>query len=131
MSASHILPLKAPNPLPATGVDIVTFKVWRNTLVSHIQQDKNHYHFMEEGKYSSWRAAEFGRRIEHLHEQDPDKLVLDAKERISQQQYELEINNLLTVRNAQLSKFITHIVRGIRAWIPNKLRSQLGRLILS
>ena len=109
MSASHILPLKAPNPLPATGVDIVTFKVWRNTLVSHIQQDKNHYHFMEEGKYSSWRAAEFGRRIEHLHEQDPDKLVLDAKERISQQQYELEINNLLTVRNAQLSKFITHI----------------------
>ena len=46
MSVSYVLPLKAPAPLPASGVDIVTFKVWKNTLVAHIAQDANHYHYI-------------------------------------------------------------------------------------
>ena len=74
VSNNHILPLKAPSPLPANGVDIVTFKVWRNTLIAHIQQDVNHHYFMDGGLYSEWQAAEFGRRISQLHDDDPDKL---------------------------------------------------------
>ena len=110
VSNSYILPLKAPSPLPANGVDIVTFKVWRNTLIAHIQQDVNHHYFMDGGIYSEWQAAEFGRRISQLHDDDPDKLALDEKyERIGQQVYNVKINNVLTVRNAQLSKFVTHI----------------------
>ena len=97
MSTSYILPLKAPNPLPATGVDVVTFKVWKNTLIAHIQQDKNHHHFMEDGKYSTWQAAEFGRRIAQLHDDDPEKNILDAKEDISQQEYDMQVANLLSV----------------------------------
>ena len=109
MSTSYILPLKAPNPLPATGVDVVTFKVWKNTLVAHIQQDKNHHHFMEDGKYSTWQAAEFGRRIAQLHDEDPEKVILDSKDNLSQQEYDAELAGILSIRNAQVSKFITHI----------------------
>ena len=64
---------------------------------------------MEDGKYSTWQAAEFGRRIAQLHDDDPEKNILDAKEDISQQEYDMQVANLLSVRYAQLSKFITHI----------------------
>ena len=98
------------SPLPVNGVDIVTFKVWRNTLIAHIRQDMNHHYFMDGGLYSEWQAAEFGRRISQLDDDDPDKLALDEKyERIGQQVYNVKINNVLTLRNAQLSKFVTHI----------------------
>ena len=63
MTTSYILPLKAPTPLPASGVDSVTFKVWKNTLIANIQQDANHHNFMPGGMYDEWRAAEFGSRI--------------------------------------------------------------------
>ena len=109
-SHNYILPLKAPSPLPASGVDIVTFKVWRNTLISHVQQDANHHHFMDGGRYAVWQAAELGTRIRELAEDDPDKLVLDGKlQRLGQAAYNVELRQLLGQRNAQLAKFITHI----------------------
>ena len=109
MSVSYILPLKAPAPLPASGVDIVTFKVWKNTLVAHIQQDAHHHHFMPGGKYATWRAADLGQRIAELHNRDPDKLVIDAKNNINAATREAELDRLLVTRNAQLAKFVTHI----------------------
>ena len=57
MTTNYVLPLKAPAPLPADGVDIVKFKVWKNTLVAHIQQDANHHQFMPGGIYQTWIAA--------------------------------------------------------------------------
>ena len=109
MSVSYVLPLKAPSPLPATGVDIVTFKVWKNTLVAHIQQDANHYHFMPGGKYSSWQSAETGQRIQRLHDRDPDKVIIDRKRDQDAATKEAELDRLLQLRNAQLAKFVTHI----------------------
>ena len=110
MSASYILPLKAPTPLPATGVDIVTFKVWKNTLTAHIQQDAHHHHFMPGGLYSTWIAADQGRRILAVHDQDHDKLVLDGKRaRQGDAEYAQGMANLLVSRNSQLAKFITHV----------------------
>ena len=109
-SHNYILPLKAPTPLPASGVDIFAFKVWKNTLTAHVQQDTNHHHFMEGGRYAAWRAADLGNRILQVVDDDPDKVVLDGKrERIGQAQYNAELAQLLGKRNAQLSKFITHI----------------------
>ena len=108
MSTHYILPLKAPTPLPASGVDIVTFKVWKNTLTAHIQQDANHHHFMPGGLYSEWIAADVGARIEQIHEEDHDKLVLDAKE-TDNAEYDRKLASLLISRNSQLAKFITHI----------------------
>ena len=108
MSSNHILPLKAPNPLPANGVDVVAFKVWKNTLIAHIQQDTNHHHFMPDGVYSVWRAAESGRRIGALHDEDPDRLILEGKN-LGERALNAELLKLLTLRNAQLSKFITHV----------------------
>ena len=109
MSVSYILPLKAPSPLPASGVNIVTFKVWRNTLVAHIAQDANHYHFMPGGKYATWQAADLGQRISALHDRDPDKLVIQAKRNQDAATTEAELDRLLVNRNAQLAKFVTHI----------------------
>ena len=109
MAVSYILPLKAPAPLPATGVSIVTFKVWKNTLVAHLQQDANHYHFMPEGRYSTWRAAEFGNRIENLHATDPDRIAAQNKRNQTEQQLAIDLERLLQTRNAQLAKFVTHI----------------------
>ena len=109
-SSNYILPLKAPNPLPASGVDIVTFKCWKNTLIAHIQQDSNHHHFMPGGKYSTWTAADLGTRIQDLDEDDEDKLVLDGKrDRSGEVVYNAEMTRLLNKRNAQLAKFITHV----------------------
>ena len=110
MSSHYILPLKAPTPLPASGVNIVTFKVWQNTLKSHIQQDANHHHFMSGGLYSEWIAADTGNRINQLHNKDHDKLVLDGKAEMSQAEYDRALASLLVSRNSQLAKFITHIV---------------------
>ena len=111
MSAlNYVLPLKAPTPLPASGVDTVTFKVWKNTLIAHIQQDTNHHHFMPGGVYEQWRAADYGARIERLHDEDPDKQTIDGKyERLGQAGHAAEIAKLLALRNAQLAKYITHI----------------------
>ena len=109
-TVSYILPLKAPAPLPATGVTIVTFKVWKNTLVSHLEQDANHHYFLPGGKYSSWTAAEFGKRISRLVDTDPDKIAADGKRnQLGDNAYENELERILNCRNAQLSKFITHI----------------------
>ena len=109
MAVSYILPLKAPAPLPATGVSIVTFKVWKNTLVAHLQQDAHHFHFLPGGRYSTWQAAEFGNRIHELHNRDPDKLAAEAKEDMTPRRLEAELEKLLQQRNAQLAKFVTHI----------------------
>lgn len=106
------LPLKAPNPLPASGVDIVTFKVWKNTLIAHVQQDANHYQFMEAGRYSTWQARESGRYIPTLAVDDPEKRALDEKKTnltLSSANYDTAIEELTSKRNAQLAKFITHV----------------------
>ena len=109
-TVSYILPLKAPAPLPATGVTIVTFKVWKNTLISHLEQDANHHHFLPGGKYSTWTAAEFGKRISRLVNTDPDKVAAEGKrDQLGADGFEHEIERILNSRNAQLSKFITHI----------------------
>ena len=109
-TVSYILPLKAPAPLPATGVTIVTFKVWKNTLIAHLQQDANHHHFLPGGKYATWTAAEFGSRINDLVATDPDKVAADAKlNQLGDNGHRRELERILVMRNAQLAKFITHI----------------------
>ena len=110
MSLNYVLPLKAPTPLPASGVDTVTFKVWRNTLVAHIQQDTNHHNFMPGGLYEQWQAAEHGTRIRLLHDEDPEKQTIDGKlARLGEAGHAAEITKLLALRNAQLAKYITHV----------------------
>ena len=79
MSTQYILPLKAPAPLPASWVDVVTFKVWKNTLISHIQQDANNFLFMLGGIYATWRAAMSGVRIRQVDDADTEKVTLDGK----------------------------------------------------
>lgn len=111
---NYYLPLKAPTPLPAQGVDTVTFKVWRNTLTAHLEQDANHYHFMPDGRYGTWIARDVGKRIAELVPDDPDKKTLDEKKaatppQLTETAYNNAIELLTNKRNAQLAKFITHI----------------------
>ena len=111
MSSSYYLPLKAPTPLPATGVTSVTFKVWKNTLTAHLEQDAAHHFFMSDGLYSIWIARDAGKRIPEIIEEDPDKKVLFEKKTagtLSEQAYNAAMAQLLSKRNAQLAKFITH-----------------------
>ena len=111
--SNYYLPLKAPTPLPATGVTAVTFKVWKNTLIAHLEQDANHHHFMPGGKYSTWIAKDVSKRIAQLHDEDPDKQSLDEKRdavppTLTARQYTDKIVEFLNKRNAQLSKFVIH-----------------------
>ena len=111
-TTQYILPLKAPAPLPASGVDVVTFKVWKNTLIAHIQQDANHFLFMDGGIYATWRAAESGTRIRQVDDADTEKVTLDGKRaqnQITAADHRASLALLLNKRNGQLSKFITHI----------------------
>lgn len=108
---NYYLPLKAPTPLPATGVDTVSFKVWKNTLVAHLEQDAAHYHFMSGGRYETWKTRESGKLITTLVVDDPDKKVLDDKltaGTLTANTHAAAIEVLLNKRNAQLAKFITH-----------------------
>ena len=89
---------------------IVTFKVWKNTLIAHIQQDSNHHNFMPGGLYETWHAADEGMRIRQLHNEDTEKQAIDNKiERLGEAGHAAEIGRLLAQRNAQLSKYITHV----------------------
>ena len=111
---NYHLPLKAPTPLPAHGVDTVNFKVWKNTLVAYLEQDAAHYHFLPDGKYSTWTARSQGRRIAGLDNDDPDKRVLDEKlnatvPTLTAITHANACTLLLNKRNAQLAKFITHV----------------------
>ena len=111
---NYYLPLKAPNPLPASGVDTVTFKVWKNTVTAHIQQDANHFNFMPGGRYSTWQARSNGSYFETLDENDPEKKALDEKREaqppaLSANQYATKLEDLLNKRNAQVAKFIAHV----------------------
>ena len=50
---NYHLPLKAPTPLPASGVTIVTYKVWKNTVIAHLEHDSANFHFMPySGRYA-------------------------------------------------------------------------------
>ena len=110
---NYYLPLKAPTPLPAQGVDTVTFKVWKNTLLAHLEQDAAHFHFMAGGRYSTWTARDSGKRITHLVLDDPDKKTLEEKRdatppTLTAAAFNTASETLLNKRNAQLAKFITH-----------------------
>ena len=110
---NYHLPLKAPTPLPVQGVDTVTFKVWKNTLVAYLEQDSAHFHFLPGGQYSTWTSSFEGKRIPALHADDPDKKVLDEKlnatvPTLTVVTHANACENLLNRRNAQLAKFITH-----------------------
>ena len=110
----YYLPLKAPSPLPATGVTTVTFKVWKNTLIAHLEQDAAHYHFLPGGHYSTWQARAIGKLITAIVDEDTDKKALDEKRdatpaTLTALAHNTAMANLLTKRNAQLSRFIAHI----------------------
>ena len=79
MSRNYILPLKAPTPLPASRVDAVTFKVWKNTLIAHGEQDVHNHHFMPGGLYSQWNAADDGSKISELHKNNHDLALFKRK----------------------------------------------------
>ena len=64
---------------------------------------------MPDGMYSEWRAAENGRRIRILDNNDPDKIIIDNKRNIGEDARNGEMTQLLNKRNAQLAKFITHV----------------------
>ena len=65
---------------------------------------------MPGGLYSTWRAAEYGTRIQNLHDEDEDKLVIDGKiQSLGEAGHRAELARLRATRNAQLAKFITHV----------------------
>ena len=109
---NYYLPLKAPTPLPASGVDTVAFKVWKNTLIAHLEQDSAHFHFMPDGRYSTWTARDSGKRIASIVVDDPDRKALDDKKAagtLTDNAHTAAVEVLLNKRNAQLAKFITLI----------------------
>ena len=89
----------------------MTFKVWKNTLIAHLEQDAAHFHFMSGGLYSKWIARDIGKRIDELAMADTDKKVLGEKKEagtITATVHDAAIEALLNKSNAQLAKFITH-----------------------
>ena len=114
-STTYHLPLKAPTPLPAAGeVSTVTFKVWKNTLLAHLEQDLALHNFMPGGDYANWQARENGPYILALRPEDKELQTLQEKRNahpptLMVAQFNEKSRDLLRLRNSQLSKFITHI----------------------
>ena len=65
---------------------------------------------MPGGQYSTLTAADLCVRIARLDDDNADRLVLEGRRACScEEVYMAEMAKLLTTRNAQLAKFITHI----------------------
>ena len=124
---SRSLKLHPLSSLPISGVTSVSFKAWQQTLVAYLEQDNNNFLFLPDGIYSNWRPrGKNALRIPHLADNDtkhleiinrlaraqqardnhPDHPNNDAYDGAARDQ---DLAELLTSRNAQLSKFITHI----------------------
>ena len=124
---SRSLKLHPPANLPASGVTSVSFKAWQQTLIAYLEQDNNNFLFLPNGIYATWRPrGKNALRIPGLADDDPKRLEIlnrlvhanqardahpdhpnnDAYDGAARDQ---DLAELLTSRNAQLSKFITHI----------------------
>ena len=124
---SRSLKLHPPANLPASGVTSVSFKAWQQTLIAYLEQDNNNFLFLPNGIYATWRPrGKNALRIPGLADDDPKRLeILNRLVRANQARdahpdhpnndaydgaaRDQDLAELLTSRNAQLSKFITHI----------------------
>ena len=101
--------LHVPKDLPEEGLTAVAFEAWQNQTLSFLEQEVINYEFIS-GNYSSWSAKNEtadGKRIVRLHNDDPDKKVIDARtgaENVAANPGLLV--TLLNKRNSQLAKFI-------------------------
>ena len=105
------LKLKAPEVLPADGVTSVAFKAWKNALYSFLEQDTVNYLYLTGGIYSTWIAladSNNRKRIQELHNRDPEKIKLTRKVNndYTQDDLEADLAELHLKRNSQLSKLI-------------------------
>ena len=124
---SRSLKLHPPASLPTSGVTSVSFKAWKQTLVAYLEQDTVNFLFLPGGLYANWRArGKNALRIPEIIAADPKRTdILNRLARATQardlhpdnphnDQYDgaardADLAELLTSRNSQLSKFITHI----------------------
>ena len=124
---SRSLKLHPPASLPTSGVTSVSFKAWKQTLVAYLEQDTVNFLFLPGGLYANWRArGKNALRIPEIIAADPKRTdILNRLARATQardlhpdnphnDQYDgaardADLAELLTSRNSQLYKFITHI----------------------
>lgn len=101
--------LHVPKDLPEEELTAVAFEAWQNQTLSFLEQEVINYDFIS-GNYSSWTAkidTADGRRITSLHQDDPDKKVIDARTGVEAEAAKLgQLATLLNKRNSQLAKFI-------------------------
>ena len=140
---SRSLKLHPPSSLPNSGVTSVSFKAWQQTLIAYLEQDNNNFLFLPDGLYANWRPrGKNALRIPQLDNADPKRQEILARLARANQARDLhpdrapidpydgaardqDLAELQTSRNAQLSKFITHITMLCPYTLTNNL-SQLS-----
>ena len=63
--------IEIPSQLPDSGLTRVQFKSWKEGMLVYLKQNDDFLHFLPDGKYENWTAAEENKnRITALHAED-------------------------------------------------------------
>ena len=93
------LKLKVPDCLPASGVSQAAFKVFRQSVVTYLEQDTESFNFLPGGIYSTWLSKESnedGKRIKKTLNEDVKKMEIDKN---TIRKYYLRLRKCLKKRN--------------------------------
>ena len=104
------LKLHTPEQLPAHGLTLQQFKLWKNHLRNYLRQDTDNSQFFPGRLYATWQSQEDHEdRLHALHAQDPEAARLPERPNVQPAQLERDLTDLLERRNAQLAKFLSLI----------------------
>ena len=104
------LKLRTPEQLPAHGLTLQQFKLWKNHLRNYLRQDTDNSQFFPGRLYATWQSQEDHEdRLQALHAQDLEAARLHKRPNIQPAQLERDLTDLLERRNAQLAKFLSLI----------------------
>ena len=62
--------IEIPTQLPDSGLTRVQFKSWKEGMIVYLKQNEDFLHFLPDGMYENWTAAEEKLRITSLHAGD-------------------------------------------------------------
>lgn len=82
--------IEIPTQLPDSGLTRVQFKSWKEGMLVYLKQNDDFLHFLPDGKYENWTAAEENKhRIAALHAEDIPPNQADQEQRLSKRRRDL------------------------------------------
>ena len=123
--------IEIPSQLPDSGLTRVQFKSWKESMLVYLKQNDDFLHFLPDGKYENWTAAEENKyRITALHADDTPTNQADQEQRLSKRQRDL--SSMLSIIARKVDQYDYNDVIAISTsvnsiWMMIELVYDIGR----